>query len=98
MRGSTPLGPRSGLYWWIGYIGAYGSKINQFPPGYIDGKTHAILADIWHTQEINNQNNVVYLRFLAMHCEEGLVNKHKHTIYANSKFIQISNHDQTIYM
>ena len=30
--GSTPLGSESDLYWWIGYIGAYGSKINQFLP------------------------------------------------------------------
>ena len=31
IQGSTPLGSRSGLYQWIGYIGAYGSKIGQFP-------------------------------------------------------------------
>ena len=31
IRGSTPLGPKSDLYYWIGYIRAYGSKITQFP-------------------------------------------------------------------
>ena len=29
MRGSTPLGLELGLYWWTGYMGAYGSKIKQ---------------------------------------------------------------------
>ena len=29
MRGSTPLGPELGLYWWTGYMGAYGLKIKQ---------------------------------------------------------------------
>ena len=64
----------------------------------MDDKTHTILASIRPAQEIENQNNGAYLRSLAVHCEKGLVNKHKHTIHANSKFTKISSHDQTIYM
>ena len=58
----------------------------------------AILVGIQHTQEIDDQNKVVYLRSLVVRYEKGLVNKNKHTIYANSKLTKSSNLDQTIYM
>ena len=58
----------------------------------------AILVGIQHTQEIDDQNKVVYLRSLVVRYEKGLVNKYKHTIYTNSKFTKIFSHDQIIYM
>ena len=73
-------------------------KDQSIPLGHINDKTHTILVGIWHTQEINNQYKVAYLRSLVVLYEKGLVNKNKHTIYANSKLTKSSNLDQTIYM
>ena len=55
----------------------------------MDDKTHTILAGIRHAQEIENQNNGVYLRSLAMRYEKWWVNKHKHTTYATTKSTKI---------
>ena len=96
--GSTPLGSESDLYWWIGYIGAYGSKIGQLLPRATWMTRLATLIGIRNAQEINSLNKVAHLRSLVVRCEKMLVNKHKHTIYANSKFTKIPNHDQTICM